>query len=327
VELAYRELAAGSSAPDGAPSLAALPPGRYWVVRCPRQPAAVPYVLLGNGLVEAGMHQRSLLADHLTRHAVVVGAAGTRPRLDRPLIGVALSGYGGLSDGGVAFLSLALGGDPAGSACPGQDLMLVLPATGDLLVSWSRTDGPEWEAHAETLARQLCEPPGPTRLDFRFDSDRVAALRVEREEIPAIQAVHMGRGVELCAAGERALVIDEKVWSVSERSFARLPDREPAWDFLEPYLSWEEGSLARAGVTDELWRRPVTRTRSRRSRSHGRGRPALHGPQGRQERHPLALLSGTPFGAPVRAAAERAPAQVVTPPGRSPGTGVATGGP
>jgi hypothetical protein len=252
VAAAYRGFAAGSKAPKGTTVLATLPPGRYWIVRSTRRPVAVPYVLLGNECVEAGAHHRLLLEGNPAHHALVVGAPGRGPRLDRPLVGVALGGLGGLRAGGVAFLSLALGGDRDPAEPAGTDLILVLPASGDLVLS--SDDETSWEPGAEALARRLASQPASTRLDFRYDADRMAAVRVEREEVSEIQVVSMGSRVELCAAGARAVVVEAAAeepdsWQVTRSTCPRLPDvREPAWDFVEPYLGWEEGSLARAGL-------------------------------------------------------------------------------
>lgn len=255
----FEEFAAGSRAAGRGEALGLLPAGEYLVVRSSRAPVPTRFVVLGNERFEAAAHEQALFDAPPAPHVVVVGdRRGEPPRLDRLLIGIALSGFGGLaSDGTVALAALALAGGTrgAGPEASTGDLIMVVPIDGDLVITHFKQTEVEWPKVVSALAQRLAGLPQLPRLDFGVDSDQVARLRVERDpyELPAVRAIRGGPTAELCVHGRVAVKLTTTrgpaaEWTVARDLTVRLEDAEPEWDFAGPYLAWEEGSIARGGL-------------------------------------------------------------------------------
>lgn len=242
IDRRYREFASGSAAAEGGAALGALPPGHYWLVRSPRRPARCRYVVLGNQRYDAQEHQRLLLEGDPFHQATVIGPSGRAPRLDRPLLGLALSGYGGVSENGtLAFVPFGLDEGEEVQGAAQADLILVLPTTGPLVLSWL-DDEPAWPAVAESLGERLAERR-PHRLEVGEESFRMAGSKVDRGDVAPIQVERWGSRAEVCLDGR--LVVS---FETDDRGATRVrrgdgPRRigcvEPAWEFIEPYLAWD----------------------------------------------------------------------------------------
>jgi len=144
VELRYLEWAEGTCAENGFSALAALPTGRYYVVRSELIPSHGASARIGNGSVARPENVLTLLESH-DRTALAVGATpGKPPDLAQPLIGTALLHYSvSGNDNGVLFFA------PAQPTVPTTgDLVLVLPVAGELVLDtrWRWTDQRPTEA-------------------------------------------------------------------------------------------------------------------------------------------------------------------------------------
>lgn len=252
----FEEFAAGSRAAGRGEALGLLPAGEYLVVRSSRAPAPTRFVVLGNERFEAAAHEQALFDAPPAPHVVVIGdRRGEPPRLDRLLIGIALSGFGGLaSDGTVALVALASAGGTrgAGPEASTGDLVMVVPIDGDLVITHFKQTEVEWPKVVSGLAQRLAALPQLPRLDFGVDSDQVARLRVERDpyELPAVRAIRGGPTAELCVHGRVAVKLTTTrgpaaEWTVARDLTVRLEDAEPEWDFAGPYLAWEGGGFDR----------------------------------------------------------------------------------
>ena len=134
LEWAYLTWAEGTRAESGAAVLWALPPGRYLLVRSGRALRAEPQVLLGNERVAAPANARVLI-DERPFYGLALGHhPAAAPGTASPLLGVAVLNYvGSWTMSGVLFFDcVPRQGDAV--AEPSGDLVLVVPAQGDLVI-------------------------------------------------------------------------------------------------------------------------------------------------------------------------------------------------
>jgi hypothetical protein len=117
-----------------------LPSGKYLILRCEPNFVCREHIYLGNAPIVPTPNMRILLYDKCTMDAVVVGAPKSAPpRLDFPLIGVAVLRQTGVSvptkwnlphEHMVLFFSFGNGTNAEISEI--AELVLIVPLTGDL---------------------------------------------------------------------------------------------------------------------------------------------------------------------------------------------------
>jgi hypothetical protein len=163
-EWAYLRWAEGTRAESGIAVLLALPPGRYLLVQSALKPRRTDRVLLGNGYEDSPPNAAQLLHGQQF-YAVIVGAHPDRPpATNRPLVGFVVVNYTGQSrPSGALFFdcvdSSSYDSTPDEAA---DDLMLVVPVTGELVVDAmarfsAAASAQDLERWRQTGARQLAD--------------------------------------------------------------------------------------------------------------------------------------------------------------------------